>query len=86
MSAKRTPLLCELCILLPPRPLAGRRICDMPVRWSHLSTADCHLVRFSVATSFWICLFRSLSASSEGFSRRYRSRSKACDLADTDRV
>ena len=48
LSANRMPLLGELCGCLPLRPLTSRHICDMPVRWSHLSTADCHLVRLSV--------------------------------------
>ena len=26
------------------RPLTSRYGCDMPVRWSHLATADCHFV------------------------------------------
>ena len=54
----------------------------MPVRWSHLSTANYHLVRLSSTTSFWICLFRSLSVSSAAFSPHIRSRSSASDLAD----
>ena len=68
------------------RPITSRHRCDMPVRWSHLSTADCHLVRLSSTTSFWISLFRSLSISSEGFSPRFRSRSSTSDLADVSRV
>ena len=31
---------------------------------------------------FWICLSRSLSVSSAGFSPRFRSRSSASDFAD----
>ena len=58
----------------------------MLVRLSHLSTADCHLVQLSSTTSFFICLFRSLSVSSVGFSPRFRSRSSASDLADAGRV
>ena len=54
----------------------------MPVRWWHLSTADCHLVRLSSTTSFFICLFRSFCVSSVGFSPRFRSRSPASYLAD----
>ena len=86
MSANRTPLVGGLCGYLPLRPLTSRHRCDMPVRWSHLSTADCYLVRFSSTTSFLICLFRSLSVSSVGFSPRFRSRSSASDLTDADRV
>ena len=37
-------------------------------------------------TSFGICLFRSLSVSSVGFSPRFRSRSSANDLADAGMV
>ena len=33
-------MLGELCGCLPHRPLASRHRCDVPVRWSHLSTAD----------------------------------------------
>ena len=58
----------------------------MPVRWSHLSSADCHLVHLSSTTSFWIYMFISLSVSSAGFSRRFRSRLSACDLADAGQV
>ena len=79
-------MLGELCGCLPLRPLANHHRCDMPVRWSHLSTADCHLVRLSSTTNFWICLFRSLSVSSAGFSPRFRSRSSASDLVDAGRV
>ena len=65
----RTPLMDDLCGCLPLRPLTNRYRCDMPVRWSHLSTADCHLVRFSTTTttttSLLICLFRRV------FCRRY---------------
>ena len=86
MSANRTPLLCELCGFLPLRPFTNRHRCDMPVPLSHLSTADCHLVRLSSTTCFFICLFRSLSVSSAGFSPRFRSRSSASDLADAGRV
>ena len=35
---------------------------------------------------FFICLFRSLSDSSAGFSRRYRTRSSASDFSDADIV
>ena len=35
-------LVLSSCV--PHRPLESRHGCDMPVRWSHLSTADCHLV------------------------------------------
>ena len=44
--------------------------------------ADCHLVRLSSTTSFFICLFRSLSVSSAGFSPCIRSRASASDLTD----
>ena len=53
----------ELCGYLPLMPLTSRHRCDLPVRWSHLSMADCHLVRLFSTTSFWICLLRSLSVS-----------------------
>ena len=86
MSANRTPLLDELCGCLPLRPLASRHRCDMPVPWSHLSTADWHLVRLSFSTSFLICLFRSLIVSSAGFSPCFLSRSLAIDLADAGSV
>ena len=76
----------ELCVFLPLRPLLSRHRCDMPVRWSHFSTADRHLVRLSSTISFWICLSSSLSASSAGFSLRFRFRSSASDLADGGRV
>ena len=79
-------MLDELCGCLQVRPLISRHRCDMPVRLFHLSTADCHLVRLSSTTSFGICLFRSLSVSSVGFSSRYLSRSSASDLADAGRV
>ena len=72
--------------LIALRPLASRHGCDMPVLWSNLSTADCHLVRMSSTTSFWICLLCSLSVSSAVFSPRYRSRSTASDLADAGRI
>ena len=75
---------------LPHRPLASRHRCDMPVICSHLSTADCHLVRlssnFSIFYQFLHCLFRSLSVSSAGLSPRFRSRSSASDLADAGMV
>ena len=58
-SANRTSLLGELFGFLPLRPLSSRHGCDMPVRWSHLLTADCHLVDISATTIFGICLFRS---------------------------
>ena len=86
LSANRTPLMGELCVCLTHRPLTSRHRCDLPVGWSHLSTADCHLVHFSSTISFWISLFRSLSDSSAGFSPRFRSRSSASDLADADWV
>ena len=63
-------------------PLTSRHRFDTPVRWSHLSTADFHLVRLSSITSFLICLFRSLSVSSVEFSPRFRSHSSANDLDD----
>ena len=85
-SANRTTMLGELCGCLPLRPLTSRHRCDMPFRWSHLSTRDSHLVRLSTTTSFFICLFRSLSVSSSGFSPRFRSRSSASDLADASSV
>ena len=68
------------------RPLTCRHRCEMPVRWSHLSAADRHLVRLSSTTSFRICLYRWLSVSSAGSSPRFRSRSSASDLADAGRV
>ena len=77
LSANRVPLLSELCSFLPLWSLTNRHRCDMPVRWSHLSTADSHFVLLSSTTSVWICLYRSLSDSSAGFSRRFRSRSSA---------
>ena len=82
MSAKRTPLLGELHQCLTPvfsplRPLSSRHRCDLSTRWSHLSTADCHLVRLSSTSSFGICLFTSLSVTSVGLSQRFRSRSLA---------
>ena len=80
------PCSASCTVLLPQRPLTSRHRCDMPVSWSHLSTADFHLVRLSSTTSFFICLFRSLSISSAGFSRRFRSRSSASDLADAGSV
>ena len=58
----------------------------MAVRWYHLSTDDCHLVRLSNNNCFWICLYGSLSVSSAGLSRRIRSRSSSCDLADDGTV
>ena len=61
------------------RPLPIRHVCDMPVVWSHLSSANWHLVRLSSTTSFWICLFRSFSVSSAEFSQRFRSRSSERD-------
>ena len=76
----------ELFGCLPLRPLPSRHRCDMPVQWPHLSTADFHLARLSSTASFWICLFRSLSVSSAGFSLLFRSRSSASDLADVDMV
>ena len=76
----------ELCGCLPLRPLTSRHRCDMPVRWSHLPTADCHLVRLSTTTSIRICLFGSMSVSSVGFSPSFRSRSSASDLTDAGRV
>ena len=82
----RTPLFGELCGCLPHRPLTSRHKCDMPVRWSYLSTSDCHLVRLSSTTNFFICLFGPLSVSSVGFSPRFRSCSSASDLADAGRV
>ena len=42
--------------------------------------------RLSSTTSFFICLLRSLSVSSAGFSQRFQSRSSASDLADTSMV
>ena len=86
LSAKRISVLGDLCVFLPLRPITCRYICNMPVRWLHLSTADCHLVRLPSTTSFWNCPFRSLSVSSAGFSRRFRYRSSASDLADAGRV
>ena len=86
LSANQTPLFGELCGCLPRRPLTSRHRCDLPVPWPHLSTTDCNLVRLSSTTSLWICLFRSLSVSSAGFSPRLLSRSSASDLADADRV
>ena len=86
MSANRTSLLGELCGCLPLRPLTSRHRCEMPVRWSHLSTLDSHSVRLSSTTSFWICLFRLLSVLSAGLSLRFRSRSSASDLADAGSV
>ena len=56
LSANRTPLLGELGGSMPPRPLTRRHISDMPVRWSHLSTADCHLVRQLVVHIFHLSL------------------------------
>ena len=53
-----------LCGCLSIRPLTSRHRCDMPVRWSYLSTADFHLVRLSSTTSFCERLFRSLNVSS----------------------
>ena len=79
-------MLVELCGYLSLRPLKSRHGCDMPVRWSHLWTADCHLVRLFHITSFWICLFRSFSVPSAGFSPRFLSRSSASDLAGAGRV
>ena len=52
MSAQLTPLMGELCRFLPLRPLLSRHRCDISVQWSHLSTADCHLVRLSSTTNF----------------------------------
>ena len=43
----------------------------------------CSLV---IHQQFWISLFRSLSVSSAGFSRRFLSRSSAIDLADACKV
>ena len=86
LSANRTPLLGELCGCLPLWPITIRHRCDIPVRWSHLTMADCHLTSLFHTTSSSICLLRSLSASSAGFSSRYRSRSSASDMADADRV
>ena len=63
-----------------------RHRCDMPVRWSHLSTEDCYLVRMSSTISFWICLFRSLIISSAVFGPHFRSSSAASDLADAGMV
>ena len=79
-------MLGELCGCFPLRPITSRHRCNLPVRWSHLSTADCHLVRLSSTTSYLIGLFGSLSVSSAGFSPRFRSRSSASDLADAGRV
>ena len=76
----------ELCGCLSLRPLTSRHICDMPVRLWHLSTANSHLVRLFTITSLRICLFRSLSVSTAGFSPRFRYRSSACDLADAGMV
>ena len=83
LSVNWTPLLCELCRFLPLIPLKSRHKCDMPVRSSHLSTADCHLGRLSSTTSFLICLFRTLSFSSAGVSMLCCSR---CVSADCGRV
>ena len=44
------------------------------------------MVRFSLTTSFWICLFRSLSVSLAGFSPRIASRLSASDFVDAGRV
>ena len=85
-SVNRMPLMGELCRFLPLRPFSSSHRCDMPVRWSHLSMADCHLVRLSSSRSIWICLFRSLSVSQAGFSRRFPSRPPESDLADAGRV
>ena len=52
LSAIRTPLLGELCGSLPPWHLAIRHRCDVPVRWSHLLTADFQSDRLSSTTSF----------------------------------
>ena len=79
-------MLGELCGFLQLRSLTSRHSCDMPVRWPHLSTVDSHLVRLFFITSFFIRLFRSLSDSSAGFSRRLRSRSSVSYLADAGRV
>ena len=68
--------------VVPLKPLTSSHLYDMPVWWSHLSTADYHLVRLSSTTSCWICLFRSLSVSSTGL----RSRSSESDLVDEGRV
>ena len=51
-SAYRTPLLGELCGFLPLRSLTSHHTCDIHVPWSHLSTADCHLVRLSSTIIF----------------------------------
>ena len=75
-----------LFVFLQLRPLTSRYRCDMPVRWSHLSKADCHLVRLSSTTNGWISLFTSLSVPSAGFIWRFRSRSSASDLADASRL
>ena len=57
-SCRRTGRPCWASCL-PFRPLTSRHRCDMPVRWPHLSTADCHLVRLSSTTSFgFVCLDR----------------------------
>ena len=72
----------ELCGFLPLRYPTSRHKCDMPVRWLHLSAANCHLVRLSSTISYFICLFRSLSVEMAGYSRRFRAHSSAMDLAD----
>ena len=85
-SASRTTMLGELCGFLPLRPFTSRHGYDMHVRWLHLSTADCYLVRLSYTTNLWICLFRSLSVSPAGFRRRFRLRSSESYLAEAGMV
>ena len=58
---KQQPCWANCAFFLPHRPLTSRHRCDMLVRCSHFSTADCHLVRLSSTTSLWICLFLSFS-------------------------
>ena len=67
-------------------PLTRIHKCDMPIRWSHLSTAECHFNYLSYTTSFLVCLFRSLSVSSNEIIRRFWSCSSASDLSDGGRA